>query len=284
MKQSSGRPSPPSSIALYRSAVDERLRTGLFCTGFGLQRISRWVDDRVLDGFAAVFIAEGDGWLVTEAAGRQRIAAPALFWLHPGVAHSYGPDDGTQWLEHWALFDGGLARSFRGAGLLDPAHPVTAIGDGIEVAALFATLHTDFLDDHWLGGIAAGATIHRLIARTARPGPDPAHPVRGNLGAAIEALRERAFEPIDLKALAAEFGFSPATLRRRVHAVHGVSPKELLMQWRCGRAKELLALTDLDIEAVARQIGFDDAYYFSRVFARREGLPPSEFRRRNQRG
>ena len=97
-------------------------------------------------------------------------------------------------------------------------------------------------------------------------------------------MRSRAFGPVDLGALAAEFGFSPATLRRQVHTTHGVSPKGLLLQWRCGRAKELLALTDLGVDAVARQTGFEDPYYFSRVFAQREGLPPSEFRRRNQRG
>jgi AraC family transcriptional regulator of arabinose operon len=284
MKPATLRVPQPSSVALYRPAIDERLKAGIFCAGFGLQRISGRVTNRTLDGFAAVFIAEGDGWLETNAAGRQSIAAPALFWLHPDVAHSYGPHDGSQWLEHWALFDGDLARGFRAAGLLDPLRPVAAIGDGIEVAALFAALHTDFLDDHWLGALAAGATIHRLIARTARPGPELARAVRGDFDAAMKALRERAFEPIDLEALAAEFDFSPATLRRRVHATHGVSPKGLLMQWRCGRAKELLALSEIGIEEIARQTGFEDPHYFSRVFAQREGLPPTEFRRRNQRG
>jgi AraC-like DNA-binding protein len=108
-------------------------------------------------------------------------------------------------------------------------------------------------------------------------------PRRGDLEGAMAALRERAFGPVDLAALAAEFGFSPAAFRRRMHEVHGAAPKALLMQWRCGRAKALLATTELSIEAVAQRAGFEDAYYFSRVFTGREGLSPSAFRRRHHR-
>lgn len=271
-------------VALYRPTDGSLGEVGIACTGFGFQRSRGWVRERTLDEFAAVFIDDGKGELVTAAAGRLAIAAPALFWLHPGIAHSYGPAAGTSWHERWALFGGLAAEALLRAGAVEPRYPISAIGDGRETASLFATLHGDFLDDYRLAPLAAGATLQRLIARTGRHRPPAGGRARrGDLEAAVAALRERAFGPVDLMALAAEFGFSAASFRRRMHEVHGSAPKALLMQWRCARAKELLATSELSVEAVAASVGFEDAYYFSRVFSAREGLAPSTFRRHQRR-
>jgi AraC-like DNA-binding protein len=271
-------------VALYRPADGSLAALGLACTGFGFQRSRGWVRERTLEEFAAVFIDDGEGELVTAAAGRLPIAAPALFWLHPGVPHSYGPAEGTSWRERWALFGGRAAEGLLQAGGIEPRQPVSVIGNPAATAGFFATLHGDFLDDYRLAPLAAAATLQRLIARTGRHRPPAAgRPRRGDIEAAVAALRERVFGPVELAALATEFGFSAAGLRRRMHEVHGNAPKALLMQWRCARAKELLATTGLSIEAVAASVGFEDAYYFSRVFSDREGLAPSAFRRHHQR-
>jgi AraC-like DNA-binding protein len=273
-----------AAVALYRPADAGLAALGLACTGFGQQESRGWVRERVLDEFAAVFVQDGEGELITPAAGRLPIAAPALFWLHPGIAHSYGPAPGTGWRERWALFGGTAAEALLQAGGIEPRRPVSVIGNPAEIAGLFATLHGDFRDDYRLAPLAAAATLQRLIARSGRHRrPAAVRPRRGDIEAAVAVLRERAFGPVDLTALAAEFGFSPASFRRRMHEVHGSAPKALLMQWRCARAKELLATTGLSIEAVAARVGFEDPYYFSRVFAAREGLAPSAFRRHHRR-
>lgn len=272
-----------NGVALYGGGDDGRVSEGIVCTGFGMQRIGGWVRERTLDSFAAVFVDDGRGEL-RSGGGVQEIVGPALFWLFPGETHSYGPDENTSWRERWVLFGGRLAEALCRARLIDPLHPVSPIGDGVEIAALFDTLHSDFLDGHRYGPVAAGATVHRLIARAARRQPvSGGRPRRGDLDGAVAAIRARAFGPLDLRDLAAEFGFSPAALRRRMHEIHGVAPKAMLMQWRCARAKELLATTDQGVEAVAHAAGFEDAYYFSRMFAAREGLSPSAFRRRHRR-
>jgi AraC-like DNA-binding protein len=101
---------------------------------------------------------------------------------------------------------------------------------------------------------------------------------------ALRALQSRALEEIDLAGLAAEFGVSPATLRRHCVEAYGIPPKVLQGRLRLDRAKELLATSDQTIEAIAAHVGFSDAFYFSRVFNRREGCSPSAFRRLNRRG
>ena len=48
------------------------------------------------------------------------------------------------------------------------------------------------------------------------------------------------------------------------------------------RAKLLLQTTQEPIASVGREVGYDDQLYFSRVFRKRTGVSPSDFRRRSQ--
>ena len=45
------------------------------------------------------------------------------------------------------------------------------------------------------------------------------------------------------------------------------------------RAKQLLQTTLLPIAVIAQQTGYDDQLYFSRVFRKRVGASPSEYRK-----
>ena len=62
-----------------------------------------------------------------------------------------------------------------------------------------------------------------------------------------------------------------------------VSPRARRVSLRIDHAKQLLTTSDLPIETIAREIGIDDAFYFSRLFQNREGLAPSAFRSRYRR-
>jgi YesN/AraC family two-component response regulator len=53
-----------------------------------------------------------------------------------------------------------------------------------------------------------------------------------------------------------------------------------LNRYRILQAKERLRHTSEDIGTVARQVGFKDPAYFSRVFRKLTGLSPTEYRQR----
>ena len=72
-------------------------------------------------------------------------------------------------------------------------------------------------------------------------------------------------------------GLSETHFRRLWHRVFGISPTAYLRARRIARAKDLLLSGLYSISEAAREVGFDDANYFSRVFRQETGVSPSEF-------
>ena len=60
-----------------------------------------------------------------------------------------------------------------------------------------------------------------------------------------------------------------------------MSPIEYVISIRIERACELLRDSNLSIKNVAHSVGFTDCLYFSKVFKRIVGIPPTEYREKN---
>ena len=57
----------------------------------------------------------------------------------------------------------------------------------------------------------------------------------------------------------------------------GQSPIDYLTEYRINEACKLLRAGNLSIAEVAVSVGFFDQFYFSRVFKRAKGVPPSKY-------
>ena len=93
-------------------------------------------------------------------------------------------------------------------------------------------------------------------------------------------IDEHLFEPITLKALAKEGGFSPWYASRIFKNLLGKSPFEYIRSLRLRRAAQVLRESNKTILDVALDFVFDSHEGFTRAFAREFGLSPSEYRAR----
>ncbi|MBA3845401.1 MAG: AraC family transcriptional regulator [Planctomycetes bacterium] len=91
-------------------------------------------------------------------------------------------------------------------------------------------------------------------------------------------------EPLAIAAIARRAGLQAAHFSRRFAAVVGASPARYLRDRRLAHACELLRSSDVPIAVVAREAGFRDAFYFSRVFQAEHGVSPRQFRSANGAG
>lgn len=62
-------------------------------------------------------------------------------------------------------------------------------------------------------------------------------------------------------------------------AAFNKSPNTALKETRMKMAIELFAAGDMQIQPIAKMVGFDDAAYFSKCFKQYFGYAPSEYRK-----
>ena len=185
---------------------------------------------------------------------------------------------------NWMTLGGSLAAAFEAAGLLERRRPLLPLARGGALGQLFGRIRDELSAGRPYCAPAAAALVFEVIAAARRAVRSDVDPRDAEAEAIEAAIRKAAFGPLDLAAIGRGLGLSEATLRRRMLARHGLAPKAYQLQLRLDHAKELLATGAMPVQAIATAVGFDDPYYFSRLFRSREGISPSRFRDENRRG
>ncbi len=83
-----------------------------------------------------------------------------------------------------------------------------------------------------------------------------------------------------LEEMARHISRSPVQTIRIFRSVFGVTPYAFLLDQKINAAAELLRGSGCSIKEIASLLGFDDEYYFARIFKKRKKLPPGAYRAR----
>lgn len=115
--------------------------------------------------------------------------------------------------------------------------------------------------------------------------PSPRQLEREITAKRIYGYMERHYDKkITLESLAGLFNVSIRQLNRLMRQEFGKSIIDVLHGIRIERAKRLLAESDEKVITVAAHVGYEDPSFFSRLFLRHVGCPPSQYRQSTERG
>ena len=117
-------------------------------------------------------------------------------------------------------------------------------------------------------------------AAAAADGPDDAaeSPFIARFKAVVEA--HLTDSDLSVETIGAELSMSRVQLYRKLKALTGQSPVELLRRARLARARHLLTTTDLTVSEVAYQSGFSAPSYFTKCFKEEYGQLPGDIRQK----
>jgi transcriptional regulator GlxA family with amidase domain len=87
-------------------------------------------------------------------------------------------------------------------------------------------------------------------------------------------------EAAPVAAMARLSGLAERSFKRRFARATGMSPLEYVHTLRLEESKQLLETSDSPVEEIAAQAGYEDASFFGRLFRRRVGITPAQYRKR----
>lgn len=91
-------------------------------------------------------------------------------------------------------------------------------------------------------------------------------------------IHEHHMDPLSVRALAEQSGVNENRLYYIFNKNVGMGPGDYLIAYRLNRAQELLITENTPVGIIAKSVGYPDPLYFSRIFSKKFGLPPSGFR------
>ena len=127
--------------------------------------------------------------------------------------------------------------------------------------------------------LRAGADFYSLLDTLAEKREESFamyYPIR----AGVEALKNEWNENKDVPYYASLCGVSESYFYRCFHVFSGKSPVEYRNELRLSNAEAMLRNTDMKIGEIAETVGFDDPFYFCRIFSKAFGISPREYRKR----
>ena len=123
-----------------------------------------------------------------------------------------------------------------------------------------------------------------LLIRGLRRGTEQSgiHPQAGVVAEMISWMDLAHRRRITRGELAKRAGMSESSLAAAFRAVTGRAPIDYLIDLRLAHARSLLGASRQRIGEIAEQVGIPDVYYFSKLFKRRHGLSPMEYRKQRR--
>jgi len=93
-------------------------------------------------------------------------------------------------------------------------------------------------------------------------------------------IAEHYSEAAPVAAMVRLSGLAERSFKRRFKAATGMAPLEYVHTLRLEEAKQMLESGNAPIEAIAGEVGYEDAGFFSRLFRRQVSLTPAQYRKR----
>lgn len=117
-----------------------------------------------------------------------------------------------------------------------------------------------------------------IIAQLQLLHSNPFEKSNSNSDPLISYIHGHLHEPLDISFLARRYGLSKDHFIKIFDQTYGFTPLDYFIRMRLQKACDLLMSTDYSIKYISHSIGYDDPYYFSRLFKKKIGLSPRQYR------
>lgn len=237
---------------------------------------------RILNEYQLLYVTNGKGIFVY---GQNKestyISEGKMFFLMPGVWHTYKPLENSGWKEYWIGFKGSIIEKIVAEGFFLNRPPIFNIGLNERVVDLYMKA-IEIADEERAGyqQALAGIVMHILGLMYYRDKTRNFNDENliGKINKAKVLMRESIYKNIVAEDISKSLNISYSGFRRAFKEFTGTSPSQYMMELKLNEAKLLLSTTAQSVKNISYSLNFENPEYFSVFFKKRTGITPIEYR------
>ncbi|RUO56910.1 AraC family transcriptional regulator [Pseudidiomarina homiensis] len=240
--------------------------------------------------YLLIFCHQGRGnYRITTPQGNVtgELSAGQLLLLPAGFPHRYQAHSDDPWSIYWAHYSGSsAAKSMDFLGLSSTAESakfVLTLSAWQNLLPIVTTL-LNLQHQRWQrhNAVIAATLLQQLLAQLPQLAEQAQQYHSFDLLALERFMQDNSHRDLDLEDLAAVAGLSRYHFAKKFKTVTGTSPMRYFNELKIKLACRQLDTSTATVRAIAQSLGFDDPYYFSRLFKKVMGVAPSDYRDSHQ--
>lgn len=237
---------------------------------------------RVLNEYQLLYITNGHGiFTYGDDKNSTTITEGKMFFLMPGVWHTYKPLEKSGWNEYWIGFKGDIIEKIISEGFFLNRHPIFNIGLNERIVDLYIKA-IEIANEERAGyqQALAGIVMHILglmYYRDKTRNFDDKDLI-AKINKSKVMMRESVYKVLQVEDIAKQLHISYSGFRRAFKELTGTSPSKYMMELKLNEAKLLLSNTKQSVKEISYNLNFENPEYFSVFFKKRTGITPLDYR------
>lgn len=237
----------------------------------------------IRDCYLIHYVLSGEGFYEQDGVVYP-VGPGSVFVIFPGhLVTYYAPDVAKPWSFCWIGFVGNRSDELLRSAGISTDHPVCPVQYPEDMVSMIQSCTDALQSEGGASGTLLQSCLYRIlyilessyckskvpsfrVDRTAMLVKD-----------AVAFIEYNYMRDISVQNIAAYLKIDRTYLWKVFTVQTGLSPQQYLMQYRIEKACVLLRSSTLTITEVALSVGVSDYYYFSRLFKKCKGVPPSKY-------
>lgn len=263
----------------YKQSYTDNVELSIFSCGHEVCQPGHTWGPGVRDHYLIHLVVAGKG--VFQVGGASfHLQEGDLFLVKPNQLNTYAADATDPWEYYWVGFNGACANKLVQQTPFTDHHPLHHCKDPQSVREALYNIYLSRGTEPQQEALMTGYLylfMAQLMKEARDTMPNPGSSSSQYVLAAIKYIQFNYSHDISVDDIAKAVGVSRSHLYRVFMANVGQSPIDYLTGYRISEACSLLKNAHLSIAEIAVSVGFFDQFYFSRVFKKVKGVPPSKY-------
>ncbi|UZR96860.1 helix-turn-helix domain-containing protein [Chondrinema litorale] len=233
--------------------------------------------------YILIYCIEGQGIIKTKNQ-KFELTPNSFYIISPQEKHTYQSSGSMPWSIYWVHFTGKtvsyLYQKFSDLNNGNPvpiSNPQSKTTEFDHILDLFSLGYRDEVFEY------SSMLLHKLIGSFLYDSLISPNTIQNDdtVKRIVEFMNEHIYDTLTIKDIEKHFGKSSSTLFTIFKNKTGHSIMQFFSLIKIQKACELINLTSMSIKEISYKLDYQDPLYFSRVFKKFMGVPPTKYKREN---